>query len=127
MVSLIDTNVLIRFFVKDHEEHYAQSVAIFEKIKNDTIKVELLSEVVMEVIFILTKFYKVPLADVVKYLSITLRLPGIVNKDKFILIEALDTMLTQRIDYVDALICAKSKLEGYGKISFDNDVLNKCD
>jgi len=126
MVSLIDTNVLIRFFVKDHEEHYAQSVAIVAKIKNNTIKVEVLSEVVMEVIFILTKFYKVPLLDVVKYLSSTLRLPGVVNKDKFILIEALDTMLTQRIDYVDALICAKSKLEGYGKISFDNDVLNKC-
>ena len=29
------------------------------------------------------------------------------------------------IDFVDALICAKSKLQGYGKISFDGD-LKRC-
>lgn len=31
----------------------------------------------------------------------------------------------KNIDFVDALICAKSKLQGFGKLSFDSDV-EKC-
>lgn len=30
------------------------------------------------------------------------------------------------IDFVDVLICTKSKLQGFEKISFDKDVNKKC-
>ena len=33
--------------------------------------------------------------------------------------------MTKSIDFTDALICAKSKLQGFGKLSFDADV-EKC-
>jgi len=35
--------------------------------------------------------------------------------------------LDKNIDYVDALICTKSKMKSYGKISFDKDVMKKCE
>jgi predicted nucleic-acid-binding protein len=75
----------------------------------------------------MTKYYKVPLRDIVEDLKIILRLQGVVNKNKYILINSLDMMVEKNIDFVDALICTKAKLEGYGKISFDKDVMKKCE
>ena len=127
MVSLIDTNILIRYLAADYPEYHQTSKEILEKISRAETQAIIMSEVIMEVLFVMTKQYEMGLGEVEGYLQQLLRLDGIVNQDKYILIEALDTMQKQKIDYVDALICAKSKLEGYGKISFDNDILNKCD
>lgn len=50
---------------------------------------------------------------------------GVVNSNKALLFEMFSLIGSENIDFVDALICAKSKLEGFGKLSFDEDV-NKC-
>jgi len=126
MVSLIDANVIIRFLVQENSKHYKKSVEILSNIEDNSIKVEILSEVVMEVLFIMTKYYHAPLSDIVEDVKSILLLDGIVNENKYILISALNMMESKNIDYVDALICTKAKLEGYGKISFDKDVMKKC-
>jgi predicted nucleic-acid-binding protein len=41
-------------------------------------------------------------------------------------LETLNIVDGKNIDFVDALICAKSRLRGYGKLSFDKDVNKKC-
>jgi predicted nucleic-acid-binding protein len=97
------------------------------KIYVGELKVEILGEVLMEVLFIMVKQYKEAKKDVIEDLQTLLKLDGIVNKDKFILIEALDMMRDKNIDFVDALICTKSVVQGYGKISFDKDVMKKCE
>jgi predicted nucleic-acid-binding protein len=127
MISLIDANVIIRFLVAEESSLYAKSVEIIKQIEEGTIKVEIMSEVLMEVLFIMTKYYEAPLDDIAEDLKTILRLEGIVNKDKYILIHALDMMAEKKIDYVDALICSKSKLQGYNKLSFDKDVTKKCE
>jgi len=127
MVSLIDTNVIIRFLVGDHKEHLEQSKKIFTQIQDGILQVEILSEVLMEVLFVVVKQYKVPKAITIEKLKGILLLEGVVNSDKMILLETLNMFLDKNIDYVDALICTKSKLEGYGKISFDKDVMRKCE
>ena len=127
MISLIDANVIIRFLVREENTLYVKSVEIIERVEKGELKVEILSEVLMEVLFIMTKYYKVPLRDIIEDLKIILRLEGVVNENKYILINSLDMMVEKKIDYVDALICSKSKLQGYGKISFDKDVMKKCE
>jgi predicted nucleic-acid-binding protein len=51
-----------------------------------------------------------------------LALEGVVNADKAILFETLNILENRRIDFVDALLCAKCKLQGYEKLSFDRDL-----
>jgi len=125
MVYLLDTNIIIRFLVGDHEEHLAKSIEYFKEIETAKREVEILESVLMEVFFVLTKFYKLPKKEVLIDLKIILALDGVVNSNKSILHEALSIMELKNIDFVDALICAKSNLQGYGKISFDEDV-KKC-
>ena len=125
MVYLLDANVIIRFLVGDHQEHLAKSIAIFKEIEKAKIQVEILDGVLMEVFFVLTKFYKLPKKDVIDDLKAILTLNGVINTNKTILYEALTIVENKNVDFVDALICAKSKLQGFKKLSFDSDV-KKC-
>ena len=125
MVYLLDTNIIIRFLVGDNEEHLAKSTEYFEQIELGSMEVEILSGVLMEAFFVLTKFYKLPKIEVISDLKTILSFEGVVNKDKVILFEALSIIENKNIDFVDALICAKCKFQNYEKLSFDKD-LNKC-
>ena len=125
MVYLLDTNIIIRFLVGDNEEHLAKSTEYFEQIELGSMEVEILSDVLMEAFFVLTKFYKVPKVEVISDLITILSFEGVVNKDKVILFETLSIIENKNIDFVDALICAKCKFQNYEKLSFDKD-LNKC-
>ena len=52
MATLIDTNIIIRFLVGDHEEHLIESTRIFEEIESGNLEVEILDVVLMEVLFV---------------------------------------------------------------------------
>ena len=125
MVYLLDTNIIIRFLVGDNEEHLKKSNEYFEQIEKASMEVEILSDVLMEAFFVLTKFYKLPKIEVISDLKTILSFEGVVNKDKVILFEALNMIENKNIDFVDALICAKCKFQNYEKLSFDKD-LSKC-
>lgn len=125
MVYLIDTNIIIRFLVGDHAEHLAQSSAIFERVEQCEIEVHILESVIMEVFFVLTKFYKLPKNEVINDLKRILSLEGVVNDDKLLLFETLSIIENKNIDFVDALLCAKKRLQGFDILSFDNDI-KKC-
>lgn len=127
MVSLIDTNVIIRFLAADVEKLHRKSTEIINQIYHDELQVEILGEVIMEVLFVMKGVYKESKEETSEYLKTILSLKGVVNEDKYILIEALNMMCHKNIDFVDALICTKSKMQGYGKISFDKDVMKKCE
>ena len=124
MIYLIDANVIIRFLVGDHEEHLKISSGFFEEIERGEREVKILNSVLMEVFFVLTKFYKISKKEVIGDLKKIVALRGVVG-DKILQIEVLNIMENENIDFVDALICANSKLYGYGKLSFDADV-KKC-
>jgi predicted nucleic acid-binding protein len=125
MVSLIDTNIIIRFLVGDHDEHLQIATEIFTKVENGEIEVEILEPVIMEALFVMVKFYKLPQSEVIADLKRLIALRGVVG-DKVLLIETLNIIEDKNIDFVDALICAKSRLQGYEKLSFDKDVNKKC-
>lgn len=125
MVSLIDTNIIIRFLVGDHDEHLQIATEIFTKVENGEIEVEILEPVIMEALFVMLKFYKLPQSEVITDLKRLIALRGVVG-DKVLLVETLNIVQDKNVDFVDALICAKSRLQGYGKLSFDKDVNKKC-
>ena len=125
MVYLFDTNIIIRFLVGDHQEHLAKSIEYFKEIESAKLQVKILDGILMEAFFVLTKFYKLPKDEVINDLKIILALNGVINSNKPILYETLNIIEVKNINFVDALICAKSKLQGFSKLSFDKD-LKKC-
>jgi len=122
---LIDTNLIIRFITKDPAEHYEKSKSFFEKIAKREIKAVITESVLMECYFVLHKLYKIDKQIVIKKLKTLLEFQNIVNDDKYILIEALNILNDTNIDFVDCLLCAKSRLLDYDIVSFDKDI-KKC-
>ena len=125
MIYLLDTDIIIRFLIGDNKKHLEKSSEYFEQIEQSIKEVEILGEVLMEAFFVLTKFYKLPKTEVISDLKTILLFEGVVNKNKVILFETLNIVENRNIDFVDALICTKCKLQNYDKLSFDKD-LDKC-
>lgn len=118
--------MIIRFLVGDHEEHLIESTRIFEEIESGKIEVEILDVVLMETLFVLTKFYGLPKAEVVTDLKAILAMQGVINSNKVFLFDTLSLFADKNVDFVDALICTKSKLQGYDWLSFDRDISKIC-
>jgi len=124
-IALIDANIIIRFLIGDDEKLYKKAAKIFESIEKGKQKAIICEAVMMEVYFVMTKFYKLPKAEVINDFKKILSLNAVMNNDKSILLETLSILEYTNIDILDALLCAKAKFFDYEILSFDKDI-NKC-
>ncbi|MEA3498187.1 MAG: PIN domain-containing protein [Campylobacterota bacterium] len=115
---LLDANYILRFLLKDNLEMYNISK---ECIVNNNCTIS--SEVLAEVVFVLLKVYKVEKEDISKSLVDILRHDSIVMNDKNTIIKSLEIFENKNLDFVDCILCAKSKR--YTVKTFDKK-LNKC-
>jgi predicted nucleic-acid-binding protein len=122
---LVDANYIIRFFSKEPDEHYQESKKFFEDLAKGKVKAIITEGVLMECFFVLNKFYKYSREEVIDMLNTIMSFKNVVNEDKHIILMALSILKNKNIDFVDALLCAKSKLLGYEVRSFDKD-LKRC-
>ena len=126
MALLIDTNVIMRYLVGDHAEFLAKSTSLFEAVETGETQIVILDNVIMEAFFVLTKFYQLPKAEVIDDLKTILSFAGVINHDKLEIIETLNLVLYKNIDFVDALLCVKSKLYDLELFSFDEKLVKRC-
>ncbi|MFK5975811.1 MAG: PIN domain-containing protein [Sulfurovum sp.] len=122
---LLDTNVIIRFLVRDHEEHYIKSIEIFRAIEEGQIEAMLMDFILAEVIYVLRRIYKYEKTEISSTLKKLLLYQYLYTENKLITFEALEIYANKNIDFADALLCAKQNLEGFEIISFDKDI-KKC-
>lgn len=117
--SLPDTNVIIRYLVRDIPEQFAEVEPWFEKVRIGREKALILESVVVECVYVLTKFYGVPKHEAVSALSGLLHYKGIVNEDRDILLEALELFSGKNLDLVDCLVLLRAKNNGFKVLTFD--------
>jgi predicted nucleic-acid-binding protein len=121
---LPDTNVVVRYLVKDDIELYKQAKTFFDKVKTGEESAHILESVVAECVYVLTKIYKVPKEKTADSLKNLLRYRGIINEDRADLIKALTTFAERSMDIVDCILYVKAKDMETSLFSFDED-LNK--
>ena len=122
---LLDTNVVIRFLTRDHEEYYHKSVEIFRDIESGKKEALLMDFIFAEIIYVLKRIYKYSKNDIASVLKKLLLYKNLYTENKLITFEALEIYADKNIDFADAMLCAKQKLEGFEIISFDKD-LERC-
>jgi predicted nucleic-acid-binding protein len=117
-----NTNVILRYLLKDVPEQYAQVEKFFDDVRTGMTKAVILESVLAECVYILLKFYRVPKQIAVESLIGLLQYKGVANKDKAELVDALQMFTQQTIDIVDCLLLAKAR-HGKGRpLSFDKDL-----
>lgn len=107
--TLPDTNVLLRYLLNDIPAQYQESFDFFEKVRTGEIEAELLESVIVEAVYILTKFYKVPRSAAAESLQGILRYKGIVNSDSEQMLAALGMYAGSAFDIVDCILAFKSR------------------
>lgn len=117
--KLPDTNVILRYLLEDEPQLYKKASDFFEKIRIGEEKAIILEGVLVECIYMLTKFYKVPKDITVDKLKALLQYKGVVNDDKKELIEAMSIFAEKNIDIVDSILCTKAKSHNNSVFTFD--------
>lgn len=107
---LIDTNVVLRHILSDDPQQAAAVKSVFDALRSGEKAALLLESVLSECVYILIHYYEVPKAAVVENLDGVLRYPGIVNRDKHDLREALKLFNENAIDFVDCILVAKARI-----------------
>ena len=123
---LLDTNVVIRFLTRDNEEYYHKSVEIFRDIESGKTEALLMDFIFAEIIYVLKRIYKYSKNDIASVLKKLLLYKNLYTENKLITFEALEIYAAKNIDFADAMLCAKQKLEGFEIISFDKDI-ERCE
>ena len=121
--SFPDTNVIVRYLVKDDERLYARAKEFFDAVRIGESKAVVLESVIAESIYVLMKIYHVPRDRAAGSLIDILHYKGIVNGDRKVSIKALDLFVLHDLDIVDCILCAKAQDDGAGIFSFDRDLL----
>lgn len=120
-VYLIDTNIILRYLLDDHKEHSPKAKVFMKEVYKGVKKAEIPDVVIVECVYVMGKYYKIPRSEISAKLSGILNFSGIVNSDRSELLEAFLKYNDSGIDIVDCILAAQSSPEKV-VISFDNDM-----
>ncbi|MBI5345093.1 MAG: PIN domain-containing protein [Deltaproteobacteria bacterium] len=123
--KLPDTNTILRYLIGDEPRLYEKAAKIFEKVRVGEEKAIILESVLVECVYVLTKYYKVPKKDASAKLRELLHYKGVANDDRDELIEALNIFAEKSsLDIVDCILCAKAKRPGMSLFTFDEALMS---
>lgn len=123
MIYYIDTNAILRYLLKDNIEQFNKANVIFEKAREGDLYIVVLESVLVECIYVLMKFYKVPKNEIVSKLETLLNYKGVKNSDKTELLKALQIFKEKNIAIVDCIIYVKAKQSQSNIFTFDEKLL----
>jgi predicted nucleic-acid-binding protein len=117
-----DTNVLLRHLLGDHPELSPRADAFWEAVRESRLEAVLTEGVLMEAVYVLTKFYKVPRAKASQALAGVLRYSGLIQEPAGLFGDALELFAAKNLDFVDCLLMVRER-SGRGRVfSFDAKV-----
>jgi predicted nucleic-acid-binding protein len=120
--TMPDTNVLIRYLLRDNQEQFTAAEAYFEEVRSGKKKAVILESVIVESLYVLTKFYGIPREEAAGPLVEIMHYKGVGNADAGVLVDALKLYAASGLDPVDCLLAARQKL-GEGEVfTFDKEL-----
>jgi predicted nucleic-acid-binding protein len=123
MMLVVDTNVLLRFILKDDAEQFRQAKAAFVKAQHAGQLLWVTQTVVQELVWVLEYHYGRPRQDVVRMVDGLFSLPLFHIESPARVAAAIRVYEEHKVDFTDALLAAISHEKGLeGVLSFDRDM-----
>jgi predicted nucleic acid-binding protein len=118
---LVDTNLIVRYLVQDHENHARVAGKLFEACDRGAVVIEVLPVVLAECVFVLESFYGHPRKDIAAALSGLISSPGVEIGDIAVFLDALERYARTKCHFVDCVIAATAAAEDTPVATFDED------
>lgn len=116
---IVDTNLIVRYLVQDHEKHARAAEKLFAACDRGDLSVIILSAVLAECVFVLESFYERARGDIASTLSTLISSPGIEMDDMPIHLNALARYKVSKFHFVDCLIAAAASSANIPVATFD--------
>jgi predicted nucleic-acid-binding protein len=118
---LVDTNLIIRYLVQDHEKHARAAGKLFDACDRGEVVIAILSAVLAECVFVLESFYQHPRGKIAEALEKLISSPGIDISGMAIHLDALHRYGKTKLHFVDCLIAANAASQNMPVATFDQD------
>lgn len=118
----LDTNIILRFLLKDVSVQAKKAKEYFYQAKKEKIKLILIAEVVLEAVYVLEKSYHVPRVKISELLSSLIKSKYLETEKKEILIAVLQRFWQTKLDFVDLLLLEQSRSVTAQIFTFDKDL-----
>lgn len=120
--KLADTNIFIRYLLRDHSELSPKAKRLIEQAESDKYEIWIDEVVVAEVVWVLTTHYHQPKDQIVQSLLDLLSLKRLINPRKSLIKEALKLFTAKNLSYVDCWLLVVSKHKKIKLETFDKDL-----
>jgi predicted nucleic-acid-binding protein len=118
---LVDTNLIVRYLVQDHEKHAKAVGKLFDVCDRGDVMIVMLPAVLAECVFVLESFYEHRRGDITSALGRLISSPGVEIDAAAIHLDAFDRYRKTKVHFVDCLIAATAATENMPVASFDRD------
>ncbi len=118
---LVDTNLIVRYLVQDHEKHAKAAGRLFDACDRGDVVIVVLPGVLAECVFVLESFYEHPRGDIASALGRLISSPCVEIDGAAIHMDALNRYRKTKVHFVDCLIAATAATENMPVASFDQD------
>jgi predicted nucleic-acid-binding protein len=118
---LVDTNLIVRYLVQDHEKHAKAAGRLFDACDRGDVVIVVLPAVLAECVFVLESFYEHPRGDIASALGRLISSPCVEIDGAAIHLDALDRYRKTKVHFVDCQIAATAATENTPVASFDQD------
>jgi len=120
-VYLIDTNIFLRYLVKDNQAQAQKINQLFLTAKQNQVKLITTTFIMNEMAWTLKSFYKLNKIKVVEKMELILNFPGIKIRDYFNLKQAVVAYKQKNVDLVDIFTYQTAKKYQAAILSYDRD------
>jgi predicted nucleic-acid-binding protein len=118
---LVDTNLIVRYLVQDHEKHAKAAGRLFEACDRGEVVIVVLPAVLAECVFVLESFYGHSRPDIASALSRFISSPGVEISGVTVHLDALNRYKATKVHFVDCLLAATSVANETPVVSFDQN------
>ena len=117
----IDTNIVLRFLLKDNKIQYPQALKIFEKAEGGKISIWTTDVVILEVVWTLKSVYKYDRFTIKEKIEGLLAPPNLEVLNKKLVLQTIQDFANKNVDFADAYNYQLAKKEDKRILSFDKD------
>jgi predicted nucleic-acid-binding protein len=120
--KLVDTNVILRYLLKDNELLFKKASSLLEKVKGGEETVVIPESVLAECVYVLLRIYKVERQIISEKFQGLFSYKGVVNPDKKEMVYAITLFGKTQLSIVDCILCARATLNRLELFTFDNEL-----
>ena len=118
---LVDTNLIVRYLVQDHEKHAKAAGRLFEACDRGDLEIVVLPAVLAECVFVLESFYQRARGEIASALRLLISSPGVEIDEAAVHVDALERYGRSKVHFVDCLVAATASRENIAVATFDQD------